>query len=284
MRRSVLLPLTFLPPESVQLGRLVLNVQQPQTEFLDPCPVAGRNILVKEAILFQGEESTTKINSFANSLCHLLSLDRTKEKGYTTHVVASRVTMYLLNNSGTWFNDAIRNQDARQWIEKANRAGDDIFVITGFHTLLDARIYETEVDSNTLGGNVAVPIAEGLAAAGVPVPFPDVVDPSIAAEHQQKYAGTRGFLAKGEQVGAIQYRKIKFKWYNKSELRDKPLGNNMWETYLTFRGQSDNVVEVDLEDDLELADEPSIYVHDENAFPVPGPEHASMDACNEQDW
>ncbi|OQV09887.1 hypothetical protein CLAIMM_13964 [Cladophialophora immunda] len=282
MHQSVLLPLTFLPPESVQLGRLVLNVQQPHAEFLDPCPVDPQDILIKQADLFHGRESKTNTKSFGSALCHLLSLNRSKERGVTTQVAAARVTTYLLNNSGEWFRHVVRSEDVRKWIEKANRRGDDIYVVTGYHTMLNAHVYESGAHSTSIGGNIALPLAETLTTTGIPVPFPEVVDPSVTAERQQRHTGAQGFLAKGEQVGAIQYRKIQFKWFGRRELHDRPLGDNMWETYLTFRGQTDDIVEVNLEDDLELEDDPGIYICDEDELCMEDTEQDSAEKGGEQ--
>ena len=265
MRQSVLLPQTFLPLESVQLGRLVLNVQSPESDFRDLIPLNPHDVIVKPAAHFQGQESSATATEFGSALCHLLSLTRSKQKGNTTRITSDRVTTYLLNNSGHWFRQAVQDKDTRKWIEDANRRGDDIYLVAGYHTLLDARVYETGAHQTTTVGNMALPIAEALTATtGMPVPFGEVIDPSMTAGHQQQQAGQHSFTAPGEQVSAVQYRKVQFKWYTSGELHDKPLGPNQWRTYWTFRGQTDDMVEVDVGDDLELEEDMTGYVYDED--------------------
>jgi hypothetical protein len=211
MRQSVLLPQTFLPLQSVQLGRLVLNVQQPHSDFLDPIPIDPQDIIVKPVDQFQCGESSATIKEFSSALCHLLSLTCSKQKGIVTRITTKRVTTYLLNNSGQWFRQAVQNEDARKWIETANRRGDDIYLVAGYHTVLDARVYETGTHTDTTSGNAALPVAEALTATGVLVPFGEVVDPSMTAGRQQQQAGQQSFLAAGEQISAVQYRKVHFK-------------------------------------------------------------------------
>ena len=140
MRQSVLLPQTFLPLQSVQLGRLVLNVQQPHSDFLDPVPIDPQDIIVKPADQFQGQESSATTKEFGSALCHLLSLLRSKQQGIVTRITSDRVTTYLLNNSGHWFRQAVQNEDARKWIESANRRGDDIYFVAGYHTLCSMHV------------------------------------------------------------------------------------------------------------------------------------------------
>ena len=86
----------------------------------------------------------------------------------------------------------------------------------------------------------------------------------MSAGHQRRQAGQQSFVAAGEQVSAVQYRKVQFKWYTSGELHDKPLGPNQWKTYWTFRGKTDDMVEVDLGDDLQLEEDMTGYVYDED--------------------
>lgn len=275
MRQSVLLPQTFLPLQSVELGRLVLNVREPQSEFF-PISIDPKDVIVKSTDRFQGQESSATTKDFGSALCHLLSLTRSKQKGTVTRITTERVTTYLLNNSGHWFRQAVQKEDARKWIETANRRGEDIYLVAGYHTVLDACVYETDVRHNTTAGHVALPVAEALTATGIPVPFGEVIDPSIGAGHQQQQTGQQSFVAAGEQVSAVQYRKVQFKWYTSRELHNKPLGPNKWKTYSTFRGQTEDVVEVDLEEDLELEDDSAVCVYDEDNFSLSNIDPSSM--------
>jgi hypothetical protein len=144
----------------------------------------------------------------------------------------------------------VQHEETRKWIEAANRRDEDIFLVTAYYTVLDACVVESGIRQNKVAGNIALPVAEALTATGIPVPFGELVDPSATAAHQHVQGGCHSFTATGEQVYAIQYRKLRFKWYASHDLHDQPLGPNKWNTYWTFRGQTDDVVEVDLEDDL----------------------------------
>jgi hypothetical protein len=262
MRQNVLLPLTFLPHQSVQLGRLVLNVQEPQADFIDPLPNAPQDVIIKPQNQFHGQESSATAGDLGSTLCHLLSVSRSKQKRVLTRITTERVTTYLLNNSGHWFQQAVQDEQTRKWIETANRRGEDIYLVVGYHTVLNAQVYESGTQHHTTAGNIALPVAEALTATGIIVPFGEVIDPSIKAGHQRSQAGQLSFTAVGEQICSVQYRKVQFKWYTSRELHDKPLGPNKWKTYWTFRGQTDDMVEVDLQDDLKLGDEDGVCIYD----------------------
>jgi hypothetical protein len=76
-------------------------------------------------------------------------------------------------------------------------------------------------------------------------------------------------VAVGEQVCTVQYRKVRFKWFSSSDLDKTSLEkNSRWKVYWNVRGQengTNDVVEADLQEDLELEDHER-YVYDTEQF------------------
>ncbi|KIW89447.1 uncharacterized protein Z519_09603 [Cladophialophora bantiana CBS 173.52] len=262
MHQSVLIPQTFLPVEAIKLGRIVLNVADPQSDFLDPISPMDIEVVVKSHSDFIGHDSKSLEKGFSSTLTRLVSISRSKQKKTLTSITADRVVTHQISNSGKWFNQALENEATRKWIEQANNQGDDVYLVVGYHTMFDAQVVEGGSLDAKMTAHISLPIAEALAAAGVVIPLGDMIDPSVGGHRQQQQGQQKRFVAAGEQICAVQYRKLRFKWYSSSKMDDPTLGPSKWKSYLTFRGQTDDVVEVDLEDELELGDEVETYVFD----------------------
>lgn len=83
----------------------------------------------------------------------------------------------------------------------------------GCHTALDARIVEQSRQLNDLKENLQIPITSLLNASGVIVPLGDLPDLKLAASGENAEGQQHQFVAKGEQVVAVQYRKIRFHFF-----------------------------------------------------------------------
>jgi hypothetical protein len=70
-------------------------------------------------------------------------------------------------------------------------------------------------------------------------------------------------VAIGEQICAVQYRKVRFKWFSSRDLDTAALDKETrWKVYWNERGEetgTNDVVEVNLQDALELEDEHEKY-------------------------
>ena len=81
------------------------------------------------------------------------------------------------------------------------------------------------------------------------------------------------YIAAGEQIIAIQYRKVTFDW---SSIKLEPgfleIGSNKWVIYETGRGeQDDDILEASLKDYIEKEDigvEGTVYTVDEQMFVI----------------
>jgi len=115
-------------------------------------------------------------------------------------------------------------------------------------------VEQSRSERKELEGSVTVPAAVVAAAAGAPIPIPldfglDVgASVSLATTAGEKMA----FTAPGEQVFAVQYRKIRFAWFS-SRYVDKAYleEGNRWKIYIMTRGESEEGVNdgIDMEVD-----------------------------------
>jgi hypothetical protein len=254
---STLICRTFLSLESIRLGRFVRNIDEPQSDFLDAdWNVPLDSVIVKSHLRYEEVQQDAQNKSFTAMLTSLVSASRTKCNNTRTQVSTDQVKTYQLTNSGSWFKSTVKSEAVREWIKESIDIGDDIFVIVGYHTMTDARIIEGVVDAADTSAWLQLPVGEALATAGVVAPLGNMADLGGGVKNFRQQGVHRRFVAVGEQVCAVQYRKVRFKWFSSRDLDKISLEkNNCWKVYWNVRGQeigTNNVVEADLQEELEL--------------------------------
>ena len=129
------------------------------------------------------------------------------------------------------------------------KQGNDIYLVVGYSTLQDAIITEAISTSNHASGSVTAPLSCALSAStGIFIPVDDI-DVAASLNQDQTSSAMKQFTIPGESVCALQYRKIRVKWYSSRNLDKASLDKaNMWRTYASVRGQAaegeDDVVQV----------------------------------------
>ncbi|KAB5513049.1 hypothetical protein GE09DRAFT_1232254 [Coniochaeta sp. 2T2.1] len=149
----------------------------------------------------------------------LLTVTLTDMDAHLTSTLTKRDAMtYVLDNSDTWFDEATLLPATRLWLDQAFDRGQDVYVVVGFHTVTNARVMQESLAGGSAGGQITVPVGLSLAAAGAIVPFGSALDPS-AAVYQQGSDGTQPqFVAPGEHICAVQYRKICHQWLSSKHI------------------------------------------------------------------
>jgi hypothetical protein len=123
---------TLLPFESIQLGRLVRNVDEPQSDYLDPDLAIRPEPIVKPYLRYQEAQQNKADSSFIVLLTSLASASRIRRNKSYTQVATDRVTTYQLDNSGSWFKAAIQTKETREWIQESIDQGDDVYLVVGY--------------------------------------------------------------------------------------------------------------------------------------------------------
>ncbi|KAJ5711930.1 hypothetical protein N7488_006086 [Penicillium malachiteum] len=241
---------TFLPPESIRLGRFVRDIEEPSSDFLDPdIGVSEDNIVLQSHVDYSEVLHQSKERTFKAMLTSLVSASRSKNNKFRTQIHTDQMNTYQLSNSGTWFRSAVNQY-----------SGDDMYVVVGYHTMRDARILDYTENSSEQSAWLELPVEEALAAAGVGVLLGGVVNPGLQVQNGRVEGIGRRFVAVGEQICAVQYRKIHVKSFSSRDV-DKTFleRNNCWKLYYSPRGPGtrgegtgiNDVVETDLEDVLD---------------------------------
>lgn len=256
MRSNVLLPQFFLPLSAIKLGRFVTSIDEPHRDYHDPRLDKDLNILEKVASQYEGADSLRAQRNFASELTAFLSSTLSNCTNASIHINTKQVKTYYLDNHGEWFRDIVRLEDVRKWIERTIDEGEDIYVVIGYHTVLDARIAEHSREQKLLDGNLAIPFSSALLASGVVVPFGELTDPRLAGSSGQAEDSQRQFVAQGEQIIAVQYRKVRFRFFSSKSVDSATLAKETrWERYdrpRYLQSDMEDMIEVALDDDLSL--------------------------------
>lgn len=107
----------FLSSASARLGRLVLDVHKPETDFLDPeeRPWAG-SVLVKLHTASEAVHPGINDQSFTTKLAQLVSTSQTEHRNTDTLVATERVTTYELSDPQAWFRRAVKAEPVHELI------------------------------------------------------------------------------------------------------------------------------------------------------------------------
>lgn len=256
MRSTVLLPQFFLPPSAIKLGRFVTNIDEPHRDYLDPRLGKDLNVIEKVATQYEGADSFRAQRNFGSELTAFLSSTVSSRTNASIHINSKQVKSYYLDNNGEWFRDIVRSEDVRKWVERTIDEGEDIYVVVGYHTILDALIAEHSRGQKLLDGNLAIPVSSALLASGVVVPFGGLTDTRLAGSSGQAEDLQRQFVAQGEQIIAVQYRKVQFRFFSSKSVDSATLAKKArWERYdrpRYLQSDMENMIEVALDDDLSL--------------------------------
>lgn len=167
-------------------------------------------------------------------------------------VTTEQLKRYVLDNSEAWFDEATHIPATRAWIERSLDRGHDIFMIVGFHTVTDASIRHESMAIASACGHAEVPVSLSLAAVGVVAPLGGITNPSTSLQKDGLDGERARFIAPGEQVCAIEYRKIRHKWLSSKRIEKCQLSDvRQWPSMERARDEEDgedDIIEVELED------------------------------------
>ncbi|EFQ99579.1 hypothetical protein MGYG_02591 [Nannizzia gypsea CBS 118893] len=255
MPRSILLPQVFLPRSAVSLGRFVINLDDPLQDFHDPTSNASPDCAEKVQDQYSSIYYSAKHQNVASQLASFLSSSFSKRFNATVWLTADQAKTYYLNNAGQWFREVVRSQETREWIERTIDEGEDIYVVVAYHTLVGAQIQEQLRGNRAAGGNMAIPASTALAASGVVLPF-NFVDSGIGGFCSRVEHEYRLFKAPGEQIYAVQYRKVAWRWFSSKKADEMTLAKKAcWKRYdgpRSLHDEHDDIIEVELEGDFKL--------------------------------
>jgi hypothetical protein len=252
MAPSIILP-QLVPKDAIIIGSFVPSIDYPFPDSEYPKCKNPPQLVITPRESYTGIHGTDFRSGFGSALTSLLSAGFSKRAKTNIRVVSDCVKTYYLDKSDVWFDEATEIPDTRRWAERKYDRGYDIYMIVGYHTVTDARIVLESITGEAAGGQIKLPVGLSLAAAGVILPLGDLVDPRVSGHLQSSNTARSQFIAPGEQVCAVQYRKVCHRWLSSKDIgksRLSKVSNVSW-WYSVERSRDevdgvDDIIEVEL--------------------------------------
>ncbi|KAF9768282.1 hypothetical protein IL306_014415 [Fusarium sp. DS 682] len=239
----------YLAPDQVALGRLVLRPSSPGQDYcpyapvsLEESDVSKRSFASIEMLLGQHSDSRYRLN-----LTRMLSGGKTRSHKTADYMQSSKATVYQLLNSELYFEKLTQDEKTRKWLERF-LSRTDVYLVVGLHTIESAEVNaaSTSVHQNDISAHI--PVTQVATAAGVPLR--NALDVQMSAESTKGNDTAASFVAPGERIVRVEYRKIRFRrFYSRDANHAQLQSASRWKTYTTSRGTAGpDGVEVGLEE------------------------------------
>jgi hypothetical protein len=271
MTRNLLLTPSLLPLTSLRLGRLTTSLTTPHLDYHDPPSPSLQTTTTLQTSYNSTHHSSTS-RTLTTQLTTLLSTSFSKRLKTTIQITSPEAKTYYLQNSPQYFHSALQNPETRRWIERTVDEGETVYLITGYHTLLDAEISSLANTSRSRGGELTAPVSLALSASGIVLPFADILDVKVGGELGSDEGGAKRFTAVGEQVFAMQVQRVRVRWLRKGDEGVVLERRVRWERFERGRdsgsgeGMGEDCVEVELEAGVDVEGEEGFELEGEQNF------------------
>jgi hypothetical protein len=143
-------------------------------------------------------------SGFSSILASLVSSGLSKRNKTTIQITKGRTKTYALDNSDLWFEEAARLYATHVWIERAVDQGRNIYMIVGLHTI--------------------------------------TTEPGMAVQQQGPDGSRSQFTVPGQQICALEYRKLTHKWLSRNHMKNIQLSTKVcqWQTMEKARDGGDS--------------------------------------------
>jgi hypothetical protein len=265
MRKPLLVTTVPIPIADLKLGSLIIDRSHPTQNVYAPIDIQLEDAPTDTVLKCPLNNYKTLVRTYSRTVLrpHLavLGWDFTREQpDVEVQIEALEGFTYELRNPLQWFNALIEQPGSREWLQTMDRRASDIFLVTGCRSFRDASVTLHRKHQKTNGFNAIV--GTGMVTTGQEV--------GIQAEQKTLHQQNEQYVAPGEQVFAIQYKKLKFKTFSRDGVRQASIGlSTLWEDVLVHHGGAavttlGDLIAVQLDDAMQVG-KPTAKVSDEGA-------------------
>ncbi|EMD64885.1 hypothetical protein GGP41_002857 [Bipolaris sorokiniana] len=237
----------LLPLNTVGLGYLALYPKDPAHDSYRP----EANSFSDDDVITQRLENFSHIlNRTTGSRLHAFLSSAIHSTFSNRNVFGIDISSVLcvtrqLRNSEDIFQKICALSSARRWLERALRKRQKVYLVVGIKTLTDAHVIQGKSRALEADASVEIPTALAAAAGGVVLPLGDFLDVGAGLSGQKQDDEKVSFVAPGEQIFAVQYRKIEFARFLGRDIDKASLElGNSWKVYVEARGREEATEEV----------------------------------------
>ncbi|KAI7246755.1 hypothetical protein KC343_g6754 [Hortaea werneckii] len=240
-RRIKPLALPALTTHTVRIGRWAPNVSYPHHDYLDPASETATLVHITRQEQFRHIYEQENGGGMNLSGTVLASGSYNERESSRNEICTEFSEIHQLDNPEAWFVSAIQRPENQTWIEEALKTYGEVYMIIGYQLVRDARVQGQNVHNKGSSFTVQAPGTAAVAAAtGIPL-LGDALDPSAGGDSIKRQASQQSFTLPGEQVVAIQYRRIRFRFFSSRHVERKHLDSKtMWKYVWDMRERKDD--------------------------------------------
>ncbi|KAF5563749.1 hypothetical protein FPHYL_5028 [Fusarium phyllophilum] len=195
----------------IKLGNLVPNIGQPHIDAFEPYALPEDAIYVSEQLDFQTRIEQSKGSALEAALTKLLSGSWTNSQTHVLNLSACKAMCYEVKSPLAIFKEIISQDRTRMRLQDAIASGHKMYVITALRTVINAQVAQSTSTSKDISTGAGVPL--GAILAGGIDPTGGLADIQGNIRRGNSAQQTQVYLSPTEQVYAIGYRRIGFKWF-----------------------------------------------------------------------
>ncbi|KAF4335298.1 hypothetical protein FBEOM_10845 [Fusarium beomiforme] len=238
----------------IRLSNLVPNIGQPHIDAFEPYALAEDAVHVSEQPNFQAQLEQGKGSTLEANITKLLSGSWNNSRTHSLNLSASKAMCYEVKSPLNFFKDIISQQRTRMRLQDAIANGHRMYMVTALRTVIDAEVSQSTSTSKGISFGARLPL--GVILAGGVDPTGGLADIDVNVGRDNSVQQTQKYLSPLEQVYAVGYRRIEYKWFS-SKTVDKSFleVKNRWKVIgEEIMGDEDedeeDIIEADLEDSL----------------------------------
>ncbi|EWG41166.1 hypothetical protein FVEG_03323 [Fusarium verticillioides 7600] len=239
----------------IKLGNLVPNVSQPHIDAFEPITLPEDEIHVSEQLDFRTRIEQNKGSTLEATLTQLLSGSWNNSRAHVLNLSACKAMCYEVKSPLAFFKEIISQDRTRLRLQDAIGNGHKMYVITALRTVINAEVSQSISTSKDISTGVGVPL--GAILAGGIDPTGGLADIQGNIGRGNSAQQTQVYLSPTEQVYAVGYRRIGFKWFASKRIDSAFLDvKNRWKVMgEEMMGDEDedeeDIIEADLEETLD---------------------------------
>ncbi|KAI1080152.1 hypothetical protein F5B20DRAFT_115994 [Whalleya microplaca] len=238
---------TLLPPSATALGRLVEDITRPEKHFCDTFASPERPGCPKPIITESRTGSLTSVvtSSKSSSTSCILSVLLGSTFGFRKDeilmVSAEACVTRSISNSADYFSQASNSELIREWLEQMWRRREKTYMAVGIQSVMNAKITLKRAKSKKAGFRLGMPGSLVLQVAthgAIPTlgGAESLLDSEVGASYSEDIDSGSTFVLPGENIIAIQYRKVDFSWFRTPSSSNLGLKEELpWRVYLGTR-------------------------------------------------
>ena len=254
MRKQPVVTSTPIPIANVQLGSLVPDYLHPAIDAIAPIKPTPADLHTSPQTTYKSLFKTYRKTALGPHLA-VFGFDVSKDQDVDVIIKATRGMLYALKAPTAWFRQLCQETEVQEWIQERARARRSMYIVTGYRTFDDARVTNKDKHGKGLGGSIDIPIDAIASATAAGIPISLGMDASFEGKVERSTNIEERYIAPGEQIYAIQYRRVTVGWFRSRSAAQTSLDDKIcWEDVFVSRGEEngEDMVEAELATALRL--------------------------------